>query len=152
MSFGSRLYTLIEQRNKPILRRRNAFCRSKRTRIMHHPLSHTHRKGMILCDSQIVHHLDARYNLPACHDPDSAIGSQDMHAQVQLRNGYKTSLQGKEGMLLIGVNDLTRLRDDGAMGRMGGRSQGQVYQIVVVVDPHMQHRFQFHLVRLRIVG
>lgn len=57
-----------------------------------------------------------------------------MHSQMELRHRHKAFLLRKEGMLLVGVNDLTLLGDHRAMWRVRGRGQGQDYQVVVESD------------------
>src|SRR5260370_15868729 len=55
-------------------------------------------------------------------------------------------------MLLVSVDGLTRLRRGFAMLRSHRGGQGQVHQIIIMVDPDVQDGFLFHLVRLRVVG
>ncbi len=75
-----------------------------------------------------------------------------MHTELDLPYRHEAFLLGQEWMLLVGVDDLTGLhgRFTKLCWKHGG--QGQIDQVVVVVDPHMQYRFQFHLARLGIVG
>src|SRR5216683_8026122 len=120
--------------------------------IMYHPLPSPHRKGVILSDLQIIHHLGARDNLPAGHHTVGPIGAQHMHAQRDLSNRQEALLLRQEGMLFVGVDRLTRPGGGFAMPSRCGRGQGQVHQVIVMVDPHVQDRFLFHLVRLRVVG
>lgn len=115
---------------------------------MHHPLTRTYCKGVILRDSQIVHHLRPRHNLPAGYYSNIPIGPQDVHAQMQLSHWHKAFFQREEGMFLVGVNDLTRLRDDGAMGCMRGRGQGQVYRVVVESDTQDSNLRDFLILHL----
>src|SRR5713101_7613188 len=55
-------------------------------------------------------------------------------------------------MLLVGVDGLTRLGGGFAMLRSRRGGQGQIHQVVIMIDPHVQDGFLFHLVRLRVVG
>ncbi len=59
---------------------------------------------------------------------------------------------GEEGVLLVGMHYLARLRRRLAMFSLGGRGDGQVHQVMVVVDPHVQDGFLLHFARLGVVG
>jgi hypothetical protein len=72
---------------------------------MHHPLPGADRKGMILGDFQIVHHLRARHKLVAGDHAVAAIRTQHMHPQLELPDRYKALLFREEGMPFVGVND-----------------------------------------------
>ncbi len=63
-----------------------------------------------------------------------------MHAQLDLPHRQEALLLGQEGMLLVGVDDLTGLHGRFAMLSGNEHGQGQIDQVVVVVDPHVQHR------------
>src|SRR6266851_3163800 len=119
---------------------------------MHHPLLDSHREGVILGYLQIIHHLGARDNLPARHHPIRPIRPQHVHAQRDLAHRQEALLLRQEGMLLVGVDGLARLRGCFAMLRSRRCGQGQIHQVVIMIDPHVQDGFLFHLVRLRVVG
>ncbi len=74
-----------------------------------------------------------------------------MHAQLDLPHWQEALLLRQEGMLLVGVDGLTRLGGRFAMSRSRRGGQGQVHQVVIMVDPDVQDGFLFHLVRLRVV-
>ncbi len=120
--------------------------------IMHHPLLSPHRKGVILGHFQILHHLGARYHPPTLHHAIGPIGPQHMHAQRDPPHRQEALLLRQEGMLFVGVDRLTRLGGGFAMPSGCGRGQGQVHQVIVMVDPDVQDGLLFHLVRLRVVG
>ncbi len=119
---------------------------------MHHPLLDSHREGVILGYLQIIRHLGAGDNPPVRHHPIRPIGAQHMHAQLDLAHRQEALLLRQEGMLLIGVDGLTRLRSSFAMLRSRRGGQGKIHQVVIMVDPDVQDGFLFHLVRLRVVG
>ncbi len=60
-------------------------------------------------------------------------------------------LHGEEWMFLVGMDHLARLRGGFAV-LSTSCGDGQVHQVVVVVDPHMQDGLLFHLARLGVVG
>ncbi len=120
---------------------------------MHHPLPITHRKGVILRDLQIVHRLRARHNLPASDHADLAVGSSHMHAYGDLAHRQEALLDGQEGVLLVGMHDLAGGGRGRAVLTLDGRGgDRQVDQVVVAVDPDVQHWLLFHRVRLGVVG
>src|SRR5437763_5865036 len=120
--------------------------------IVYYPLSNTHRIGMILDDSQIIHHTGSRHHLPARHFPIAPIRPQDMHPKLDLTDRHKPFLLGEEWVFLVGMDYFARLGGDLAMLSWRSRRQGQIDQVVIMVEPDMLDRFQFHLVHLRIVG
>src|SRR6266566_197766 len=107
------------------------------TMIMHHPLSSTHHKGMVLCYLQIIHHLGPRHHFPPCHHAHTPICSQDVHAQLDLAHWQKSRAPGEERMLLVGVDDFTRPQSL-AMRPLDGGGERQINQIVIRMDPHVQ--------------
>jgi len=104
--------------------------------IMHDPLPITHRKGVILGYLQTIHHLRSRYHLPACDDSYPTIRPQDVYARCDLAHRQEAVFQGEERVLLVGMDHLARLCDLITRPLCGG--DGQVHQVVVVVDPHVQ--------------
>ncbi len=123
----------------------------RQTTIMHHPLPNPHREGVVLRHFQIIHRLRARNHFPTCHHPVLPIGFQHMHAQRNLSDRQEALFLRQEGVLLIGVDDLDGLVRVFTMRVGFGNRQGEVYQVVVMVDPHVQDRLEFHAVRLGIV-
>ncbi len=73
-----------------------------------------------------------------------------MHAHSQLAHRHETLLNCEERMLFVGVDRFARLRDCLAMLCL--RRQGQIHQVVVMVDPHMQDGLHLHLVGLWVVS
>ncbi len=118
---------------------------------MHHPLPATHGKRMILGDLQIIHRFRPRHHLPPGHHAHTTIRSQEVHAQFDLAHRQEAVFHREEGVLLVGMHHLARLRGSLAMLSLRGRD-GQVHQVVVMVDPHVQDGFLLHLARLRVVG
>src|SRR5579885_3781496 len=75
-----------------------------------------------------------------------------MHPQLDLTDRQEAFLLGQERMLLIGVDDLAGPGRRLAMRRWLARGQGQIHQVVIVVDPHMQDGLEFHVLGLGIIG
>src|SRR5713226_6267906 len=92
---------------------------------MHHPLSITHREGMILGYLQIIHHFRPMHSsLPGNH-PNTAIGSQNVHSHSGFPGWHKSVLRGEEGMLAGGMHHFTHEGDWFPMLRfLGG---GRIY-------------------------
>ncbi len=118
---------------------------------MHHPLPSTYCEGVILGDLQIIHRLRPRHHLPPGDHTDAPIGSQEMHPQLDLPHRQEAMLHGEERVLLVGMHYFTRLRDLATRPLRRG-SNGQVHQVVVMVDPHVQDGLLLHLVRPGVVG
>ncbi len=55
-------------------------------------------------------------------------------------------------MLLVGLHHFARLLERLAVLRLRRRGDGQIYQVVVFVDPDMQDRLPLHLVRPGVVS
>src|SRR5712692_1756076 len=108
------------------------------TIIMHDPLPGTHGKRMILGYLQIIHYLRSRHHLPPCHDSDTTIRSQEVHLQLELAYWQEAMLQREEGVLLVSMDHLARLRGGFAMLTLRRRSNRQVHQVTIMVDPHVQ--------------
>ncbi len=118
--------------------------------IMHHPLPITYCEGVILGYLQIIHRLGPRHHLPARHHTHTPIRPQNVHAQLDLTHRQKAMLQGEERVFLVGMHHFTRFRDLATRPlRRGGH--GQVHQIMVMVDPHVQDGLLLHLTRLGVV-
>src|SRR5437016_5863710 len=88
--------------------------------IMHHPLSSSHHKGMILGYLQIIHRLGSRDHLPPYHHTDTAIRPQEVHPQRDLAHRQEAVLHREEGMLLVGMHYLARLCGGFAMFSLRG--------------------------------
>ncbi len=119
---------------------------------MYHPLPATHGKRMILGYLQIIHYLGSRDHFPPGHHAHTAIRSQEVHAQLDLTHGQEAVFHGEERMFLVGMDHLACLRRRFAVLSLGGRGDGQVHQVVIVVDPHVQDGFLLHLAGPGVVG
>ena len=75
-----------------------------------------------------------------------------MHAQLDLTDWQEAFFEGQERVLLVGVDRLTHLGSCFAMLSWVRRSQRQIHQVGIMVDPDVQDGFLFHLMRLGIVG
>jgi len=75
-----------------------------------------------------------------------------MHPQFDLADRQKALFQCEKWVFLVGVDRLTHLGGSLAMLGWVRRSQCQIHQVSIMVDPHVQDGFLFHLMRLRIVG
>ncbi len=106
------------------------------TAIMNNPLTHPHRKGVILRYLQIIHYLRPSHHFPACHDPVGPIGAPHMHAQLDLSHRQKAFFFGQEGVLLVGMDHFTRHTNRFALLERS-RDQGQVDQVMVVVEENV---------------
>src|SRR5579884_2040355 len=108
--------------------------------IMHHPLPNAHHIGVIVGNGQIVHSGLPRYHHPLRHDTDVPIGFDDVHAWLERISGQETTLHRQEGVLTGRVDGLCfgvllRRLWNLRLGR-----DGDVDQVVVVVDPHVLDR------------
>ncbi len=72
-----------------------------------------------------------------------------MHTQLDLPNRHEAFLDRQERMLLVGMDDFTARLLRLVMLRDGG--DGEIDQIVVVVDPHVQDRLHLHLLGVGVV-
>ena len=113
--------------------------------------------GVILLDSQIIHRLGTSNDQPVLDDGNLPVALNQMHTYMQVRYSDKTSLYCQEWMLLVGVDGLVFMHI--AFFRMLGPADGQVHEVVVVIDPDMLDGlvsrsigYLLHLLRLRIVG
>jgi len=70
--------------------------------------------------------------------PNTATSPQHMHAHSQLTHRHEPLLHCQERMSLVGVDHLTRAQRRRAMLRLRRRGQGQIYQVMIVVDPDVQ--------------
>ena len=118
---------------------------------MHHPLPNPHSEGMILGYLQIIHRPGPRHHLPPGHYAHTAIRPQEVHAQRDLAHWQEAVLYGEKGVLLIGMDHLARLSCLAVLSMSCGRD-GQVHQVVVVVDLHVQDGLRLHLAGLGVVG
>ena len=66
---------------------------------------------MILGDLQIIHYPGPRYHLPPSHHTDTAIRPQEVHPWLDLTYWQEAVFYSEEGMLLVGMHHLARLRD-----------------------------------------
>ena len=71
---------------------------------MNNELPITHRVGMILLNSQILHCLRASNDEPVLDDCNPPIALDQVHADVQIRDKDEAFLYGQERMFLVGVS------------------------------------------------
>src|SRR5450759_1070035 len=96
------------------------------TSIMYHPLPIPYRKGVILRDLQIIHHLRAMHTPPPCNNPNTTIGSQDVHSLLDIPCWRETFFSGQEGMLTRGMYHLILERDGFAVLHLLRGGDGQI--------------------------
>ncbi len=74
---------------------------------MDDPLTHPHRKGVILRYLQIIHHLRARHHFPACHDPVGPISRRTCMPSLSCPTDKKPfSFVSKGCFLLVWMTSL----------------------------------------------
>ncbi len=117
---------------------------------MHDSHPHPHHKRVIQRDLKIVHRLATGHNSPATHDARLPIRLHDVQAQGDLPNRQEAFLHRQEGVLFVGVNDFRN--GLGRLALLDGVGEGEINQVVVVADPDMQDRLEFHLLGRGIVG
>jgi hypothetical protein len=93
---------------------------------MHHPLSIAHGKGVILVYLQIIHHFGPMSSPPTRNNPNTAIGSQDVHSLLDIPCWRETFFSGQEGMLTRGMYHLTLERDGFAVLHLLRGGDGQI--------------------------
>ena len=75
-----------------------------------------------------------------------------MHAQLDLTHCQEALFSRQEGMLLIGVDHFARVGELATVWQVRAAAEREIDQVIILVDPHMQYGFQFHLVRRGVVG
>ncbi|MGB8344295.1 MAG: hypothetical protein WCD86_05395 [Ktedonobacteraceae bacterium] len=98
---------------------------------MHHPLAVSDDEGMVICDSQIVHHGTARHNPIARDHAVAAIGAQDVYPQFELRHRQEALLFGEERVFFVGMDDFARRCCNRAVRRVRLRGQRQIDEVGV---------------------
>jgi hypothetical protein len=119
---------------------------------MHHPLSAANREGVDPGYFQILHRLDARDHPARGDHAHPSIGPHNVHAHHDLTYRQEALLKREEGVLLIGVDDLTAALACVALWILPGRAQGQIHQILILVEKDVQDGLPLHALCLRIVG
>ncbi len=122
------------------------------TTIMHDPLPHAHHIGVIVGNSEIVHRGLPRHHHPLRDHTNMPIGFDDVHVWFERVSRQEAVLHGQEGGLPGRVDGLCFGVLLGCLWDFGLGLDGDVDQVVVVVDPHMLDWLQLHLVRRLVVG
>ena len=99
------------------------------------------------CDLQIIHRLGPRHHLPAGHHTDTAILPQEVHVMRDLIYWQEAMFHSEEGVFLAAMDHLACFRGGFTMLSMSRGGDGQIHQVVIVVDPHVQDELRLHLDR-----